>query len=157
MYWFVLYVKSRKEKMVAQQLSDKGIEVFCPTKIESRQWSDRIKKVEIPYFPSYVFAKFSSKNTTYVLETQGVVRRLYWLQKPAVIPEEEMQEVIAFFNIHPIIERISYKVGEQVQITNGLFKNKKGVVLVNDKNRVVLNIPALGCTFKVTLDKAQLT
>ena len=155
MKWFVLYVKSRTEKKVAQRLAEKGIEVFCPTKIEERQWSDRIKKVEVPYFQSYVFAKFSPKNTNYVLETPGVVRRLYWLQKPAIIREEEMQEVIAFFNTHPQIEHANFTEGELVQITRGMLKDKKGIVLKNDKHQVTLSIPALGCGFKVILHKDQ--
>lgn len=156
MNWFVLYVKSRTEKKVAQRLSEKGIEVFCPIKIEKRQWSDRIKKVEVPYFQSYVFAKFSPRNTNYVLETPGVVRRLYWLQKPAIIQEEEMQEVMAFFNSHPQIEHVNFTEGELVQITRGVLKDKKGIVLINDKHQVTLSIPALGCGFKVILQKSQL-
>lgn len=155
--WFVLYVKSRSEKKVAKRLSEKEIEIFCPTKIEERQWSDRIKKIEVPYFPSYVFAKFTPKEVNYVLETPGVVRRLFWMNKPAIIQEEEMQDVISFFNTHSDIKQVSYSKGEQVAITKGAFKNRKGVVLFNDKNRVVLSIPALGCGFKVTLAKNQIT
>ena len=156
MEWFVLYVKSRTEKKVAERLADKGMEVFCPTKIVERQWSDRIKKVEVPYFQSYVFAKFSPKNTNYVLETPGVVRRLFWMREPAVIREEEMQEVMAFFNTHTKIEPINYTEGELVKITRGVLKDKKGVVLKNDKHQVTLSIPALGCGFKVTVNKNQL-
>ena len=156
MDWYVLYVKSRTEKKVAQRLAEKGIEIFCPTKIEKRQWSDRVKKVEVPYFQSYVFAKFSPKDANYVLETPGVVRRVFWMQKPAVIREEEMQEVISFFNIHPQIEYVSFTEGELVQITRGVLKDKQGIVLVNDKHQVTLSIPALGCGFKVKLHKSQL-
>lgn len=155
MNWYVLYVNSRTEKKVAQRLAEKGIEIFCPTKIEKRQWSDRIKKVEVPYFLSYVFAKFSPKDVNYVLETPGVVRRLFWMQKPAVIREEEMQEVMAFFNTHPQIEYVSFTEGELVQITRGVLKDKQGIVLVNDKHQVTLSIPALGCGFKVILHKDQ--
>lgn len=156
MLWFVLYVSSRSEKKVAQRLADKDIEVFCPIKIEKRQWSDRVKKVEVPYFQSYVFAKFCSKQVNYVLETPGVVRRLYWLQKPAIIPEEEMQEVIDFFDTYSDIKKVNYTKGEQVEITKGMFKDKNGVVLRNNKHQVVLNIPALGCGFKVTLNKSNI-
>ena len=155
MEWYVLYVNSRTEKKVAQRLADKGIEVFCPTKIEERQWSDRVRKVEVPYFQSYVFAKFSPKDTNYVLETPGVVRRLFWMRKPAVIREEEMKEVIAFFNTHPQIENVNFTEGELVKITRGVLKDKKGIVLKNDKHQVTLSIPALGCGFKVKLSKDQ--
>lgn len=118
--------------------------MFCPIKIEKRQWSDRIKKIEVPYFQSYVFAKFSTQQVNYVLETPGVVRRLYWLQKPAVIREEEMQEVIDFFDTYSKLTKINYIKGDQVEITRGVFKDKKGVVILNNKHQVVLSIPALG-------------
>lgn len=157
MVWYVLYVSSRAEKKVAQRLVDKKIEVFCPIKIEKRQWSDRVKRVEVPYFQSYVFAKFSSKQVNCVLQTPGVVRRLYWMQKPAVIREEEMQEVIDFFKTHSDITKISYSEGEQVKITKGVFKDRKGVVLLNKKNQVILNVPVLSSGFKVIMNKANIT
>lgn len=156
MPWFVLYVNSRTEKKVAQRLAQKGVEVFCPMKIEERQWSDRVKKVEVPYFRSYVFAKFLPKDVDSVLETPGVVRRLFWLQKPAVIRDEEMEEVKRFFTTSQDIELLNLTPGEQVKITRGVLKDKKGIVLINDKNQVTLNIPALGYGFKVTIHKNQL-
>ena len=67
MNWFVLCVKSRSEKKVAQRLESKGVAIFFPTKIEERAWSDRIKKVEVPFFTSYIFAKFTEKEAVNIL------------------------------------------------------------------------------------------
>lgn len=158
MNWFVLYVNSRAEKKVATRLERQGFTVFCPTKIEERQWSDRIKKVEVPYFRSYVFVKCDEKQINTVLETPGVVRRLFWLGKPAVIRDEEMQEVKDFFdeNAKRKIEYEAYAEGEEVQIEKGTLRNRKAVVLKNDKNKVTLSLPALGCAFIVTLSKDEI-
>lgn len=158
MNWYVLYVKSRNEKKVAARLQGKDIEVFCPLKIEERVWSDRIKKVEVPYFRSYVFARFEEKDAQYVLETPGVVRRLFWLGKPAVIRDEEMQKVIAFFEDYKndSIENEDYPIGREVAIQRGVFKDRTGVVLQNEKNKVTLVIPALDCAFKVSLPKRDI-
>ncbi len=41
--WFVLYTKPRNELKVAERLSKLGIEVYTPTRMEVRQWSDRKK------------------------------------------------------------------------------------------------------------------
>src|SRR5690554_1650962 len=155
MKWFVLYVKSRAEKKVAERLKNQGFTVFCPTKIERRQWSDRIKKVEVPYFRSYVFVQCTEKEMVVVLETPGVVRRLYWLGRPAVIRAGEMAEVQQFFSKNAK-RNIAYKTfvpGEEVQIEKGSLRNRKAVVLTNDKTNVTLMLPALGCAFKVTLSK----
>ena len=53
--WFVLCTKPRNELKVTERLTRIGVEVYTPTKIEVRQWSDRKKKVTIPLLPSMVF------------------------------------------------------------------------------------------------------
>src|SRR5690625_7322620 len=118
MKWFVLYVRSRAEKKVAIRLEKQGFTVFCPTKIEERQWSDRIKKVEVPYFRSYVFVKSTEKQINTVLATPGVVRRLFWLGKFAVVRGEEKVEVHQFLyaNAKRNIEYEDYSDGEEKQI-----------------------------------------
>ena len=158
MKWFVLYVKSRTEKKVAERLKNQGFTVFCPTKIERRQWSDRIKKVEVPYFRSYVFVQCTEKEMVVVLETPGVVRRLYWLGRPAVIRAGEMAEVQQFFNANASrnITYETYAKGEEVTIQSGTLRNRKAVVLINDKSTVTLSLPALGAVFKVTLSKENI-
>ena len=52
--WRAVYTKPRSEKKVAERLEEQGSEVYCPTQINLRQWSDRKKKVSAPVFPSYV-------------------------------------------------------------------------------------------------------
>lgn len=155
MKWFVLYAKSRAEKKVATRLENQGFTVFCPTKVEARQWSDRIKKVEVPYFRSYVFVQCLEKQINSVLATPGVVRRMFWLGRPAVIDAEEMAEVQQFFNTHAQcnIAYETFSKGEAVHIHKGALRNRNAVVLTDDKTKVTLSLPALGCAFKVTLTK----
>src|SRR5699024_7811969 len=158
MIWFIFYVGSRSEKKVAQRLRQKGFSVFCPTKIEERRWSDRIKKIEIPYFRSYVFVRFADpQDTNGVLQTAGVVRRLFWLGKPAVINDAEMKEVMAFFDTHQTaIKYTDFQEGQEVRIVRGALKDKKGVVMINDKTQVTLFISVLNSGFKVNVDKNKL-
>ena len=47
--WFVLCTKPRNELMVTERLTRLGVEVYTPTKIEVRQWSDRKKKSDCPF------------------------------------------------------------------------------------------------------------
>lgn len=157
MQWFVLYVNSRAEKKVALRLKAKGVAVFCPLKMEERQWSDRKKKVEVPYFRSYVFVKSTEKQMPNILETPGVVCRLFWLGRAAVIRDQEMQEVQGFFSAYQNKEIVyeSFKEGEEVQIHKGALRDRKGVVLKNEKSKLILSLPALGCAFKVNLSKDQ--
>ncbi|PYV81621.1 MAG: hypothetical protein DMG05_29645, partial [Acidobacteria bacterium] len=56
--WFALVVRSQHEKMVASVLHSKGYEEFLPLYTVKRRWSDRIKQLELPLFPGYVFCRF---------------------------------------------------------------------------------------------------
>jgi transcription antitermination factor NusG len=56
--WYVLQTRSRFEKKCFDLLLLQGITVFLPTRKLKKQWSDRIKEIESPLFPGYIFVKF---------------------------------------------------------------------------------------------------
>jgi len=71
--WFALRVKSRREKFVSRILSNKGFEQFLPVHRSKRQWADRVKHIDFPLFPGYVFCRFQPEACIAVLRTPGVV------------------------------------------------------------------------------------
>ncbi|CAN0601278.1 unnamed protein product, partial [Ectocarpus sp. 12 AP-2014] len=60
--WYVLYVKPKNEKKVAERLLSHQIEVYCPMIKEVKQWSDRKKTIEVPLFKSYVFVQIAESD-----------------------------------------------------------------------------------------------
>ncbi|PZD76593.1 UpxY family transcription antiterminator [Mesonia sp. K7] len=160
MGWMAVYVKSRAEKKVAAQLQQQGVEVFCPLKTEIRQWSDRKKKLEVPYFPSYVFtAVQNEKSRLSILQTNGVVGFVHWLGKPAVISDAEMQEVMRFFEAYPT-EQIcinTFETGQLVAITTGMMKGKRGEILQHSKKYAVVAIEQLGFVLRVKVPKTAIS
>ena len=155
MNWQVLYVNSRAESKVADRLSAKGFEVFCPMKTVVRQWSDRKKKLKEPYFRSYVFVHLNQADRVEILQTPGVVAFVFWLRKPAIIPDKEMMEVISFFdkNQNENIICETFEPGQTLLIKEGLMQEKKGVVLRQSRNKVVLQIEQLGISLSVEVPK----
>lgn len=150
--WYVIYVKSRAEKKVAKRLEEQGIEIFFPLKTEIRQWSDRKKKVIVPFFSTYIFVKINYKTERLaILQTVGVVQFLFWLRKPALIRKEEMQEVITFFQNYEKknIQQEKIKLGERYRVEKGPFVGKVGKAKENSGNRVVLEIPGLQVRFYI--------
>lgn len=158
MEWRVVYVKSKAEKKVAERLEQKGFEVFCPLQMQVRQWSDRKKKVYVPYFSSYVFVKLTDKQRLSVLQTPGVVNFVFWLHKPVVITHAEMAEVQAFFSRYRTEELKveAIKTGDVVRVNQGVFKTRKGVVFQQTKKNVSLYIEQLGVMLKVVIPKTQI-
>ena len=90
MKWFVIYTKPNHELKVAEGMSSIGIQAYCPTFTQIKQYSDRKKKIEKPLLPSYVLVQLSEEDRPKVFSIPGVVRYLFWLGKPAVVREEEI-------------------------------------------------------------------
>jgi len=154
--WRVLYVNSRAEKKVAERLTGKGFEVFCPLRTTIRQWSDRKKKVRVPYFASYVFVRYEEKDRLSVVETPGVVGLVYYLHRPAVIREKEMQEVMQFFEDHSTsrIDCTAFEPGDRLQIDRGVLREKEGIVIRQTKYKVILYIEELGMSVTAEVPKS---
>ncbi len=147
MPWFVLYTKSRNEKLVAEKLRFLGIEVYCPLKKTRRKWSDRIKVVEEPLFRSYCFVRLEERDRNQVFAVSGVVRYLYWLKKPAIVRDEEIEIIRRLLNDidHHCLVVNTLKVGDRLTIASGTFTDLSGEV-VGQQGKIV----------KVILDSMQL-
>jgi len=152
MPWFVLYTKPRNEKKVALQLEKMGITVYCPLVTEIHQWSDRKKKVEVPLIKSYLFVQLEEKDREIVFQVPGVVRYVFWLQKPAMVRDQEidiMKEWLAGEMVDAKVE--SLRPGDRMNMPSGLFEGEEGVIEEINKNRVQLLLIDLG--MKITLKR----
>jgi transcriptional antiterminator RfaH len=152
MNWFVIYTKSRQEKKVALQLEKMGITVYCPMINQIRQWSDRKKKVEVPLISSYVFVQLKERDRQAVFEVPGIVRYVYWLEKPAIVRDEEIAVMKAWLSTQTVEAKVeSLRRGDRMKLSSGLFEGKEGFVEEISKNRVLLLLPDLG--MKIVLNR----
>ena len=72
--WFALTVKHQHERRVEGVLRAAGVDTFLPLYRARRQWSDRVKDLDAPLFPGYVFSRFTLRDRARVVGTPGVVR-----------------------------------------------------------------------------------
>lgn len=153
MFWFVLSVKRRNEIKIASQLEQLGYQVYCPTITVVKQWSDRKKKSIEPLISSFVFIKVEDKNRAQVFDVPGVLRYLFYLGKPAKVPDKEINLLQDHLNGSALISSIeNIKPGDNHLIADGPFKGKNGVVHEVGKNRLQVVLTELG--IKVTLSTA---
>lgn len=145
MKWFVIYTRARAEKKVAAELEKAGIEVLCPLIHTMRQWSDRKKKVSLPMFPSYVFVNLIESEREKVLAIPYVLNFVFWLGKPAVVRQKEIDAIkdICQFGSEIFVENYVPSVGEKMEIKEGLFKGLTGMVDRKEKNRLILFVKEL--------------
>lgn len=151
MPWYVLYTKSRQEKKVTSGLSLLGITAYCPLVKTMKQWSDRKKKVEEPLLKSYVFVNLEESKRDIVFEVPGVVRYLFWLGKPAVVRDVEIEalqsnlnEIVTSFEIRTVL------IGSNYSITEGPFKGLEGLVTRINKSSIQIILKELG--FLITIN-----
>ena len=152
MPWYVLYTKPRQEKKVADSLDAIGIEAYCPLVTVVKQWSDRKKKLQVPLINSYVFVNIEEHQREAVFKVSGIVRYLFWLGKPAVVRDIEIEAlkqslegIVASFEVSAIQKDTIYKIPE------GPFQGFEGIVKNINATTIQLLLVDLG--FFITLTR----
>ena len=145
--WYVLYTKPRNEKKVTARLSEAGYEMYCPLVRTLKQWSDRKKKGYFPMFPSYIFARVDEKERLEIVKDPGVLNFVFWLGKPAIMRDREIEAVKEIENKGTDIkvEGSGFEKGQFVEIPDGPFQGLTGVVDSVDRRKVLIYIEQLGC------------
>jgi transcriptional antiterminator NusG len=137
--WFAVYTRPRHEKKVAQQLSNKGIEVFLPLRIVISNWKDRRKEVQFPLFTGYVFVHMFLEDRLSVLRIPGVVQFVASEGKPVPIPESQIEAVRQLVNSGLKYDPYPYvKEGMRVTIRNGPLKGVEGIVVAKRKKHLLV-------------------
>jgi transcription antitermination factor NusG len=154
--WFALQTRSRYEHFAAAHLRSKGYELFLPVYTCRRRWSDRIKEVELPLFPGYVFCKFDLLNRLPILVTPGVIQVVGTGKNPIPIDDAELAALQAV--VQSELPRQPWpflQVGQKVRIGHGPLSGFEGI-LVNLKgnHRLVLSVGLLRRSVAVEIDSA---
>lgn len=157
MDWYVLYSKSRYEIKTANTLEKMGVQVYCPVIKEVRQWSDRKKTITKPLFSSYLFVKLNEHEREKVFEVTGIVRFVYWLGKPALISDKEINTIRVWLEGGQMekIEVTGLTPGEIIKLNAGVFKDQEAKILDIGKTKMRLILLALGCTVTVSIKEAM--
>jgi len=154
--WHVLYTKPRHEVKALERLVQNGFEVYCPMKTTLKQWSDRKKKVSEPLLPSYIFIKITEKKRATPLTDPSVLNYIFWLGKPAIIRDIEIDALKGIISKDKVqeFEVRKLKVGSEIAINKGLIKSKNAVVKTVSNNHVTAELKELGMT--IVLKKKDL-
>ena len=150
--WFVVYTRPQQELKVAEQLSVLGITNYCPTITLLKQYSDRKKKVNKPLLSSYVMVEVEENQRNKVFSCSGIVRYLFYLGRPAVVPTFEINLMQNHLNgVYNDIEVTTLSVGDYHTITQGPFSGVSGKVVETNNTKVKLELASLG--MRITLKK----
>ena len=150
--WFVVYTRPQQELKVATQLSAMRITNYCPTVTLIKQYSDRKKKVTKPLLSSYVMVQLDEKERNKVFACNGIVRYLFFLGKPAVVPAFEIDLIQDHLSgVYNDIKITTLCVGDSHTISQGPFSGATGNVVETNNTKVKLELASLG--MRITLKK----
>lgn len=155
--WYAVYTKSRCEKKVASLLAKKKIEHYCPLNRVVKQWSDRRKLVFEPLFTSYVFVKATDAEMATIRQTNDVINFVYWLGRPAVIKDIEIESMQNFLDEYSNVqlEKTVVNVSDLVRITNGPLMEMEGSIVSIQNNKVKVSLPSLGYQLTAEVKKSN--
>ena len=160
--WYACRTCSRAEKAVARRLAGSGLEAYLPLLRQKRQWADRVKRVELPLFPGYVFARFDLTRLHEVIVTPGVATVVRANGHPTPVREAELESVRALVaganetGVQPAAAP-DLEPGREVVVADGPFQGVRGT-LVEERgaHRVVVRLAAVRQAVAIEIDRRLL-
>lgn len=154
--WFAVQaLRGNFERRVRDQLRLSSIEEFLPLyKVRSR-WSDRVKELERPLFPGYLFARVdpAAGGISKLLELRPVIALLPSNLAPAAVSDVEVEAIAKLCSSDLPLLPAEYKRGQMVTIRRGPLAGVSGVVSrLRDRYRLTVNIEIFKRGVEVELD-----
>jgi transcription antitermination factor NusG len=158
--WFALQIRQSHDYIVPTLLTAKGYEILAPVYRRRRQWSDRIKEIDAPLFPGYVFCRFdpASHGTVPVVTTPGVLKILGFGGKPQPLDEREIESVrlAAQYGLSP--RPCQYlSTGSRIRITRGPLSGIEGIFTrIKNKELLVISVAMLQRSISVEIERGAI-
>ena len=126
--WLALKVRVRSENAAVAALLDRGFHPFAPSVRRRRRFCDRIKLVESPVFPGYVFCQCAPRNKAKLLDSTVVKYIVSFGGKPAEVPGGQIESVRTV--LHAGGDAVPYfSKGTRVRITHGPLAALEGLII----------------------------
>jgi transcription antitermination factor NusG len=143
--WYAIRVRSNFEPSTNAYLTANGWETFLPTYAERRRWSDRVKQVEAPLFPGYVFCHMDIQLRQMAVRAPGFVNIVRAGGHFLPVPDSEIAAVRAIVNSP--VWRMPWpylSVGERVIIQRGPLAGVEGILVAQrNEHRLIVSIELL--------------
>ena len=153
--WHAVYTRPNFEKKVAFQLSKKKIIHYCPVNTVQRELNEKYQSVSEPLFSSVVFVYVNAIEQIQVSQTSGVINFMYWLNRPAVIPEQEIDEIRKILSGFSEIQlrRTKVNLHEEVLVSSDTLQVRSGNVIEVSPDRVQVTLPSLGYVMEAAVKR----
>jgi transcription antitermination factor NusG len=158
--WYAVCTRSRFEKKLLWELTERSVDVFLPMREILSRWKDRKKRIWVPLFPGYIFVNHinTPENRYRVLNVPGAVRFVSINGRAEPVPEYQIDGVRRFLEANISVDPYPYmQVGRKVEIIAGPLKGIQGI-LVQKKGRFrfVLKVDLIQQAVSVEVDASDI-
>ncbi len=156
MQWYTVYTKPYFERKVSADLSRKKIENFFPiNRIVEKQHTPE-KVINVPLFNCYLFVRITEKQLTQVKKISGIVSLVYWLGKPVIINDMEIDIMKRFTTDHANISIEKVILGnEKVKRVNGLNEDDERPLISIAQKKIKTVLPSLGYILSAEIEASK--
>ena len=154
--WYALQIQSRLAAVASATLRGKGFEEFLPLYSSRRRWSDRMKHVELPLFPGYLFCRFDPRDRLVpILTTPGVISIVSAGRVPIPVAEKELEAVRSVIRSGLAAQPWPFlAVGSRIYMEAGPLAGLEGIITSTDKiHRLVVSVSLLQRSVAVEIDR----
>ena len=154
---YALQVKTGRERVVERQLSARSIDAYLPVFQVKSQWADRVKILDRPLFPGYLFCPLDLNNRAPALTVTGVIGIVGIGPKPVPVDAAELAAVRRMVEFGKRAEPCDpVEIGEKVEIGAGPLKGMTGLLKqIRGEHRLVVSISLLNRFVSVEIDRSQ--
>jgi transcriptional antiterminator RfaH len=150
--WYVAYTRIKCEQHARKGLLAKRFAVYLPTYLREIRHARRVKTVERPLFPRYLFVGFDINRDpwTEVHRTDGIDRLLSHDEIPVRVPTDVVEAIRAAAQCSSHLRKTpgppAPKIGENVKIGDGPFRDfvVQVVSAPDERHRVEILMNVLG-------------
>lgn len=151
--WYALKVRVGGEVAVVNALESRGLQPYCPTHKERRRYTDRMKIVNKPVFPGYVFCSFDVEKKLPVVSCPGVERIVGFAGVPAPIPDVQIESIRKMAAAGAVASE-SFAAGDRVRVTHGPLQGVEGTLVREPRgNRLIVSIELLNRAASLLVDQ----
>lgn len=154
--WYAIRVQSKFENHVSTALRGKGYEEWLPQYRERCCWSDRVRELDRPLFPGYLFCRFDVRDRLLpILTTPGVVAIVGAGKTPISVSDEEIATIqMVIRSGLPALPWPCLATGDRVYVETGPLAGVEGIVLDVDKTyKLVVSISLLQRAIAVEIER----
>jgi transcriptional antiterminator NusG len=154
--WHVLQTKSRMEKMLARDLSARGIDYFLPIQHRITYSGSRKIITELPLFPGYLFLK-GSLDDVYTADRSKRVAKIICVAQQDKL-EKELTNIRLALEGKATLDPYPYlRAGSRAEVKFGPMRGLAGIVEQRlGMTRLVLQIDMLGQAVSLEIDASLL-